>query len=138
MLMMCLFTCNKGHVHLIVLLTRPCFCVGRRQNRTLERLLHGSSSSLSSSAHSGLAAVGRAVSTGAEATAAPAPAASSAASCPVQFPFDFFEKTRCISGDVQLSGDLAQTGARHIYATASMLISCSCLQAVPEQAFAIP
>lgn len=26
------------------------------------------------------------------------------------FTFDFFEKTRCISGEVKLSGDLTQTG----------------------------
>ena len=71
-------------------------------------MLVGSSSSLSSSGQSaGLAAVGRAISTGAEGSSGPAPAA---ASSPVNFPFDFFEKTRCISGNARLSGDFGQTG----------------------------
>lgn len=78
------------------------------QARLLERLLVGSSSSLSSSGQSaGLAAVGRAISTGAEGSSGPAPAA---ASSPVNFPFHFFEKTRCISGNARLSGDFSQTG----------------------------
>lgn len=85
---------------------------GGAQARMLERLLLGSSGSLSSSGQSagqGLAAVGRAVSTGAEGSSGPAPAPA-AASAPVKFPFDFFEKTRCISGSARLSGDFSQTG----------------------------
>lgn len=75
----------------------------------LERLLVGSSSSLSSSGQSaGLAAVGRAITTEAEGPSGPAPAAASA---PVKFSFDFFEKTRCISGNARLSGDFSQTGS---------------------------
>ena len=96
---------------------RPCEtvpCAGGAQARMLERLLLGSSGSLSSSGQSagpGLAAVGRAVSTGAEGSSGPAPApAAAAASAPVKFPFDFFEKTRCISGSARLSGDFSQTG----------------------------
>lgn len=77
-----------------------------------ERLLVGSSSSLGSSSQPSLSAVGRSISNGAEApagaaaAAAPAPAASGAA----PFTFDFFEKARCVSGEVKLSGDLSQTG----------------------------
>lgn len=74
----------------------------------LERLLLGSTSSLSSSDQSaGLTAVGRAMTTGAEGSFGPAPAAALA---PVQFPFDFFERSRCISASVRLSRDLGQTG----------------------------
>lgn len=74
----------------------------------LERLLVGSTSSLSSSGQSaGLAAVGRAVAPGQQGSSDPAPAAAPA---PIHFTFDFFEKTRCISASVRLSGDLSQTG----------------------------
>ena len=80
----------------------------------LERLLVGSSSSLSSSGQSvGLAAVGRAISTAAEGSSGPAPAPAAAS---VKFPFDFFEKTRCISGNARLSGDFSQTGRLSVQA----------------------
>lgn len=86
--------------------------------RMLERLLVGSSSSLSSSGQSvGLAAVGRAITTAAEGLPGPSPAPA-AASAPVNFPFDFFEKTRCISGSARLSGDFSQTGGEEPPATA--------------------
>ncbi|KAL3151774.1 hypothetical protein ABBQ38_012748 [Trebouxia sp. C0009 RCD-2024] len=81
---------------------------GGARARMLERLLLGSTSSLSSSDQSaGLTAVGRAMTTGAEGSFGPAPAAALA---PVQFPFDFFERSRCISASVRLSRDLGQTG----------------------------
>ncbi|KAL0024070.1 hypothetical protein WJX79_002966 [Trebouxia sp. C0005] len=93
------------------------------RSRAFERLLAGSSSSLGSSSQPSLAAVGRTISTGAEAPSASTPAADAAAPPAATaggggggggtagpFTFDFFEKTRCISGEVKLSGDLSQSG----------------------------
>ena len=74
--------------------------------------------------------MGRTIPTGAEApsasTPAPdAPAAAAAAAAAAggggggggggPFTFDFFEKTRCISGEVKLSGDLTQTGVKAVH-----------------------
>jgi len=79
-------------------------------------LLATSSSSLASSSQPSLAAVGRTITTGAEGPSASTPAAdaaappAAAAGTAAPFTFDFFEKTRCISGEVKLSGDLSQTG----------------------------
>ena len=104
---------------------QACAFVGRLQNRAFERLLAGSSSSLSSS-HSGLAAIGRGISTGAEAAPTPATAAATTASASAQpFPFDFFEQTRCISGDVRLSGDLTQTGKQHNQTLTPLHTACA-------------
>ena len=79
---------------------------------------------MASSSQPSLAAVGRTISTGTEApsastpaadAAAPPAAAAAAAGRPAgQFTFDFFEKTRCISGDVKLSGDFTQTGVKAV------------------------
>ena len=91
------------------------------RSRAFERLLAGSSSSLASSSQPSLAAVGRTITTGAEAPSASTPAAdaaappaAAAAGTAGPFTFDFFEKTRCISGGVKLSGDLTQSGVRAV------------------------
>ena len=79
------------------------------RSRAVDRLLADFSGSLGSSGSQGLAVTGQSLGAAAQGTSEPA--LTAAATNPViYFPFDFFERTRCISGEVHLSGDLSQAG----------------------------